>query len=300
MIQNWAKSGIHLLSDLYTEGRLNEDSIKNRLIRRAGSFFEMWQLKRAIPSTFHNINKNEGLVRGGKGYLLQMNFMIPNIGIKSLEELTSKDIYDIFNLSGAPTIPSQRYWSNKLSRDDIDWDTFFHVNINNKFMPRNVADFNFKCVHGLNRTGIKLKAMKLGVGTCSTCRIKDENLEHILYECNNSGFIWNVVENFLKNTFEDNSIILSKSEVLTGFWSDIISHKLLLINVIISITKFHIWKMRNKTRYDFELIRLDKSMRILKWSILNHITMLKKSNSLKVDLTNLLDVMESKLPTYFK
>ena len=166
-------------------------------------------------------------------------------------------------------------------------------------MPRNVADFNFKCVHGLNRTGIKLRAMKLGVGTCLTCRIRDENLEHILYECNNSSYIWSVVEKFLRNTFGDNSIIVSKPEILTGFWSDIVSHRLLLINVIIGITKFHIWKMRNKIRYDFELIPLDKSIRILKWSLLNHITMLRKSNSLKVNLSSILDLMESKVPTFF-
>ena len=33
--------------------------------------------------------------------------------------------------------------------------------------------------------------------------------------------------------------------------------------------------------------------------VLNHITMLRKSNSLKVNLSSILDLMESKVPTFF-
>ena len=255
-------------------------------------FFEMWRMKRAIPSTLHIVDKNESLIKGGKEFLLQMNFMVPNTGIKSLNDLSSKDIYNIFNLASAPTIPSQRYWLNKLNRDHIDWDTLFLVNTNNKLMPRNVADFNFKCFHGLNRTGIRLRAMKLGVGLCLSCKRVDENLEHVLYECNNSEYIWRAVENILRNTFNDNSISISKPEVLTGMWKNTVSPKLLLMNVVISISKFHIWKIRNKLRYDFELTDKDKSIKILKWSLFNHISLLKKNESSKSSLFDILNTME--------
>ena len=286
LIKNWAKNGIHLLSDLYTEGRLEESSIKNKLKQKSNFFFEMFRMKRAVPETVGLFDKNENVVNGGKDFLLQMHFDIPDNGIKSLKELTSKDIYMIFNLSNVPDIPSQNYWSRKLTRNDIPWDIYYHVNLKNKLMPRNVADFNFKCIHGLNRTGIKLKAMKLGTSKCSTCNLTDENFEHIIYECNNSKYIWPLIEKVLRETFDDNAISVCKPVVLTGFFDDSTSDKLFMINVVMSITRFHLWKIRNKIRYDFESIPIYKNITILKWSLLNHITLLKKSHNKLIDLFN--------------
>ena len=51
-----------------------------------------------------------------------------------------------------------------------------------------------------------------------------------------------------------------------------------------SITRFHLWKIRNKIRYDFESIPICKKITILKWSLLNHITLLKKSHNKLIDL----------------
>ena len=58
----------------------------------------MFQMKRAVPETVGLFDKNENVVNGGKDFLLQMHFDIPDNGIKSLKELTSKDIYMIFYL----------------------------------------------------------------------------------------------------------------------------------------------------------------------------------------------------------
>ena len=111
----------------------------------------------------------------------------------------------------------------------------------------------------MNRTGIKLKSMKLGTSKCLTCKISDENLEHIIYECNNSKYVWALIEKVFRDIFEDNSITVSKPAVLTGFFDDSTSDKLLIMNVIISITRFHLWKIRNRIRYDFESISIFKN-----------------------------------------
>ena len=288
IIKNWAKNGIHMLSDIYKDGSLEEAQIKNKLRRKANFFFEMFRIKRAFPRKCELSLENENLVRGGKDFLLQMEFDIPNEGTKSLKELTSKDLYKIFNLSNVPVIPSQRYWSRKLNRDDIPWDNYFHVNLSNKMMPRNVADFNFKCIHGLNRTGMKLKAMKLGISKCLSCRASDENLEHIIYECNDGRIVWPIIEEILRKTF-DNHVSMSKTVVLTGLFDVDISDKLLIMNVVLCITRFHLWKIRNKIRYDFESVPTGKNIRILKWSLLNHISLLKKSHDKSSDVFETLE-----------
>ena len=289
IIKHWSKNGIHMLSDIYREGSLNENLIKSKLRQKANFFFEMFRIKKAFPRNCELTNINSDLPRGGKDYLLQMNFKIPNEGIKSLKELTSKDLYKIFNLSNVPVIPSQRYWSRKLNRDDVPWDNYFHVNLNNSMMPRNVADFNFKCIHGLNRTGIKLKAMKLGISKCLKCRLSEENLEHIVYECNDSNIIWPIIEQIFRKVFDDNSITISKSAILTGMFDENITDKLLIKNVVLGITRFHLWKIRNRIRYDFESVPTGKNIRILKWSLLNHIFLLKKSHDKLSDIFEALE-----------
>ena len=48
--QHWSKCGIQSTSDLLApDGNINEEFIRNNLINRSASFFEIAKLKRSIP-----------------------------------------------------------------------------------------------------------------------------------------------------------------------------------------------------------------------------------------------------------
>ena len=68
-----------------------------------------------------------------------------------------------------------------------------------------------------------------------------------------------------------------------------ITDKLLIKNVVLGITRFHLWKIRNRIRYDFESFPTGKNFRILKWSLLNHIFLLKKSHDKLSDIFEALE-----------
>ena len=80
-----------------------------------------------------------------------------------------------------------------------------------------------------------------------------ENAEHLIYKCHNSAQIWKRVENLISYV-EQNRLTISSQHALTGFWQEEARDELLLKNVVISITRYHLWKIRNSIKYDAKLI----------------------------------------------
>ena len=278
-IAHWSKSGIKMMSDLYQNNIIrNENSIKNKLKHKAGFIFEMKQIKKTLPNRLNMSDSNQQWINGGKDVLLQQEFLVPEVGIKSLSDLTAKDIYNIFLLNKFPVMPSKQYWLDKFQLDNINWESWFSVNLTNKLLPRKCKDFNWKVFHGLVNTEVKLKHMKYSDGFCKVCRSGlIENLEHLIYECPNSYRIWNNVEEIIKKWLGF-SYTMGKIQSLAGVWetkSNTISAEVLIINVLASISRYHLWKVRSSIRYGNESISFTGSARMLKWSLVQHMKLLK-------------------------
>ena len=270
---HWSKNGLKLLGDLYENGVLSKDLIKSQLTKKSGIFFEFWQLKKAVPISFDSIEPNQGLIRGGKDYLLNNYFEVPDIGLKPLKDLTSKDLYRIFNLDNIPDISSKRYWVRKFDINDIDWESWFRVNTINPLLPRNVKDYNYKIFFNLVNTESRLLLMKYSNGICSTCKSNKENLEHLLFSCSNATPIWSYAKKILDKVWP--GVTITRLEALSGSWRDGVSNKNLVLNMVYGIIRFHIWKIRNRIKYDGETITTPQSIRILKWELLNHLELLE-------------------------
>ena len=84
-------------------------------------------------------------------------------------------------------------------------------------------------------------------------------------------------------------IVWNSTHALTGFWQDEVNNETLLKNMVISITRFHIWKVRNSIKLDDKVIDLSGSCKILKATFINHIEILlslhKENEPLKLYLT---------------
>ena len=222
---------------------------------------------------------------GGKDAILQTKINVPNAGIKSLNDLTSKDLYSIFNLSDIPIIPSHQYWYDKFNNDEIDWKTWYEVNIINKYSPRPCKSFNYRILHGQVNTESKLRYMKdknghyFSDGRCKICQLGIiENVDHVLYFCETSRRIWHGVQ-VLINNFSNKNIVVDNIIATSGLWQEGISNEVLLLNSLLSIVRFHLWCIRCKIRHGGENIDFNQSIRLLKTSIHNHMDNLLSSQS---------------------
>ena len=108
-------------------------------------------------------------------------------------------------------------------------------------------------------------------GKCDVCRNGDiSNGEHLIFKCQNSYQIWKKIE-VLMSYVNQKRVTIEMQQALTGFWQEGIGDETLLNNMVISITRYHLWKVRNSIKYDNKSIDLIGSSRILKSSLINHV-----------------------------
>ena len=302
--KSWAKSGFKTISDVYSRKRLDPFEIRRKLHNNLAAFiFQMAKLKKALPGQIDSELPDNEIVLGGKEHILQTQIKVPDNGIKTFGELTSKELYRIFLMNNVPTIPSKHYWEQKLNVNEIHWDTWFKINSTNKFLPRPEKDFNWRLMNNLVNFNSKLRYMKHPNGTpyhpdgtCDVCKNGDiSNAEHLLFACQNSSMIWKKIENLLSYV-EGKRVTIGMHQALTGFWQDGVGDEILLKNSIMSITKYHFWKVRNSIKYDDKSIDLLGSSRILKSLLINHIEVLSsiysQNDTVKAYLLKLKEALE--------
>ena len=297
--KHWSKSGFKVLSDLYDlNGDLANDVIHDHLIRKAGFIFEMSQITKTYPPNLtihHSRVDRDIMLTGNKAYLLQQIFSVPEWGDKPLSELTSKDLYKIFLMTNAPDIKTKPYWVDNLGVETVDWDTWISVNLVNKLIPKKTIDFNWKILHRLVNSGAKLRLMNLSDGVCKRCQGQNiENLQHLLFNCKESKILWEVIQKVIQD-YLGRPIALDKTLALTGLWQSGVTQDILITNMILGITRHHIWKIRCKIWYGGEKISTNLNLRILKSSLLNHVQLLISSKTTQADLINNIIMLKTEI-----
>ena len=275
-IGHWSRSGFKLIGDFYENGSLNDNYIKSSLSFKSGFFFEMWRIRKTLPQLYEASHTNTELIDGERNFILDMHISIPNIGMKPLRELSAKEIYSVFIQQNKPISTSFDYWADKLNDDNINWETWFRINTMNKFLPRPVKDFNWKIIYNLVNTNMRLRLMKLSQGKCDICKLEgkdvNENLEHLLATCPNSRRTWVFIQRVISSAFGE-EITISREAILSGFRDDI-SDKFLILNMIMGIVRFNIWKIRNRIKLDFENFTFQKRTNILISELSRHFDLL--------------------------
>ena len=283
-LKHWAKSGIKLVGDLYEEGAIKINRLRNQLRHKAAFLFEILKIKKAFPSRIDQIPENNDLLEGGKDFILGQVYRIPGHEPKILDKLTSKEIYHILLLNNMPEIKSKTYWNNKFPETNIDFDKWIQINICNNLLPNKVKDFQWKIFHGLVNTGTKLKLMKFSDGKCKVCRKGIiENLEHLIYDCYIAKNMWQHLQAIAKSWTKNMSFELNKLEAISGYWEEDLNYDVLILNTLLSLGRYYMWKMRCKTQYDNLIINSFAEISIgLKFYILDHLQTLLVSRNVAV------------------
>ena len=280
--KHWAKSGILNIKDLLKDGTIDEHCIWQKLPHKAGFVFELNKIKKAVPQHWLEWSKLKSIKDCCENDTLQFRFQIPNSGIKTLKDLTSKDIYNALLINNKTHVTSMHYWSRKFNDVDINWEHWFTQNFINKLLPRKCKDFNWKIFHGQLNTEIRLSKMKYSDGICKICKNEAENLDHMLYHCGQLEKLWKYMESLIKQSifpeFTMTTFDITACFKLQKRESD-------LINVVLTLCRWTIWKRRNINRYESRLLNYDETVVLLRHEINQHIQMLLNSKYVKNDLT---------------
>ena len=81
----------------------------------------------------------------------------------------------------------------------------------------------------------------------SICRGNIENAEHLLTWCDSLNTIWNETVCIIRNYLDSSYVITNEHKIAGYFESNEGTH---FINVLLTITRWAIWKRRNSIKYD--------------------------------------------------
>ena len=148
-LRHWSKSGLVFVSDILDGNDISTPKILNKLRNRAGYVFELQRVKKGLENYVHSTSlqnqRNDG---SSTEAILQTKFKIPKQGKKSLSDLNSQDMYNIFMFHENVEIPSKGYWDTKYP--NIDFEFIVKYLFMSKILSRKCQVFNWRIFHGLS------------------------------------------------------------------------------------------------------------------------------------------------------
>ena len=154
-----------------------------------------------------------------------------------------KDIYGVLTNKNAKT-KCERHWEDMYR--DLDWVEIYKV-FEEKCIDRKILEFQWKCLSGAVMTEKKLQRMGYSNGVCCLCGAEEENLSHILLDCDTLGSFWNIVIDMVKvncetYTFNEKDVMLVNCS--QNNWERKI------VNFLFLIAKWIVWKRRCVVKYE--------------------------------------------------
>ena len=276
---HWAKHGLLYLGDVIKDGHIDEHYIGSKLDQRASLFFDVKRLQASLPNSWLQI-KNPKVNNGSdKAEIKILNMQFGDHQNRTeFQRLGNKEMYNILLLSKKTEIRSKQYWQHKFKDIDIDFDMMYKSSFNNFIIPRKCVDFNWKCFHGNIATETKLLKMKFSNGLCKLCEIDIENLEHLLFNCTKLKDIWKNINEKVKPVCNYD---IDRFVVMMGVHSK--DANAVIINMIVSISRWIIWKRRNLFKFQNEFTNAKKLYEWIEHEINEHCKVLIKCKKVKKD-----------------
>ena len=250
--KHWAKSGIKWLSELGNGGMDNNKRLEllNKLTHKAGFIFEYRKLEIATRNTpdycFHMNDQVPVSYQDVASNLCNTKFRVLDKEIKSLVQLSAQDLYTILLSADKIYIKSKDYWSKKFPNEMIDFDVLFKILFSSSLCDRKCSDFNWKIFHGQVNTEKRLLKMGFSNGICKICNIFTEDIFH-LFSCNPIEIVWNKIEHNLQTVYPKMEKLTMFNKLFGILYTQPIFEE---INMILSQTRWLIWKNRCKNKFE--------------------------------------------------
>ena len=176
-------------------------------------------------------------------YYSQITILLKNTLI-GIEKLNSRQLYSLLVYTHPFTPTSQKYLNELLKTDSLDWKHIY-------LLPRLVTldsysgSFQYKVLINVLYLNKKLFTFRKSTSLlCPFCKLSDEAVLHLFYECNIILNLWNELVSFFENEFT--LFDLTPQPVFLGFLSFInVNSELLLIqNHLLLIFEIYIYNSR--------------------------------------------------------
>ncbi len=256
---HWARNGITHVSDLLHNNIFDENRIRNKIQIKAGFMFEIHSIKKVFTKSVLSNNGKKKECYDMLKAILEMTFEVPTIGYKKLYDLTSSDMYKIFTLGSSVELKSTYYWISKFPNENIDFDRWYKLNFTSKLCPRECLDFNWRVFHNLVNVEVRLEKMNYSDGICLLCGQEKENISHLLVYCEMVTDIWEDISVMINEVFNID-LLLNDFHKIVGLLE--IGTKNEVINMIISIVRWNIWKRRCDYKYDKTYTKTDSLIQL--------------------------------------
>jgi hypothetical protein len=273
---HWAKSGILYVRDVVNNGIINEPYIFERLIHKASFYFDISRLKASIPQNLlmKNYTDQNTFANTSQNIILNTQLTLSDGKICSFNDMTSKDLYNVFLEKNRCEIKSKVYWQYKFTDMNLNFDVWYSCNFTNWLIPRKCLDFNWRFFHGKINTEARLSKMRLSNGFCIICKDKPENLEHLLFDCKELSTVWNRISDDI-HTLQNK---IDKFIVLAGVLEENVNAR--IVNMVVSICRWIVWKRRNLMKYENNYLTADQLYRWMKYEIRCHEKTLLHTNKI--------------------
>ena len=140
---------------------------------------------------------------------------------------------------------AQDYSENLFESSDFNWKKIYFL-IRNTTLDTKARMFQYKVLHNtLYVNKMLFKFGKVISPRCSFCKLQEETIMHLFYDCLIVKRIWNQLKSILSNNI--NFPISTPQGTIFGFW-DLDTNEHFILNHLLLIFKMYIYNARI-TRY---------------------------------------------------
>ena len=282
---HWSRVGIKFMRDIFIDGDLQENVILNKLegTARANFFTDLVRFKRATQIFVNNY------LEGIDTPILENVYTTKENKTKKLADLTFKEMLGILRKKEPDhTWANKVYWSQKFMYEPFDPGKIFKFIFKDAETPRKPREFGWKIFFNQVNVEKKLKLMRLSDGVCKMCLAHEEDLEHMLIGCQGLNVIWARIIPLIKIALPN--ILVTIDIFHFGLMSE---NKLMntIVNTVLSIARWNIWKRRCTYKYDDKLISIESCLSIILKDIAQHLDILKKQNRFANEVSKIKDTI---------
>ena len=197
------------------------------------------QIIDALPKSWKDaILKDKG---NAKNLVIFDHHIVRKSQICSLNKITSKELCLILADANTVKPTAQDYFENLFESSDFNWKKIY-ILIRNTTLDTKARMFQYKVLHNtLYVNKMLFKFGKVISPRCSFCKLHEETIIHLFYDCSIVKRIWNQLKSILSNNI--NFPISTPQSAIFGFW-DLDTNEHLILNHLLLIFKMYIYNAR--------------------------------------------------------
>ena len=174
-------------------------------------------------------------------------------------------------------------------KNNLNWKSICYT-LSKIKCKQSIIKFQWKCLHIIGYSEYRLQKMGKSDGQCHFCKNEIESLMHLFYRCHTFKHVIDELKHIFNIIFEKNIVLVEENVTLVVHEGERTAD-LLLVNLIICMLIWVVWKTRNYIKYNKSIYREKLVTTNFKNELRSNIQMLIKNPEVR----NLYDIMKLQL-----